>query len=81
MVMNPDDIFKTTDIALSAYLIVEGHGNPDTNFNGSKASFIFQRSEKLDDSISLFDTGEAIGNIVKFFTAYQTLLRRIRERY
>ena len=77
------DSFRTSDTALAAYLVSEGFGTPDIEFNnGSRAFFIFSpRNSKLDKFIGDFDTARANGNIVLFFNAYQTLLRRIKERY
>ena len=77
------DSFKTSDTALSAYLVSEGYGTPDIEYsNGARAFFIFSgKNIKRDKSISDFDSARAKGNIVLFFNAYQTLLRRIRERY
>jgi hypothetical protein len=83
MVISSEDSFRTSDTALSAYLVSEGFGTPEIEFtNGMRAFFIFSRhNPKIDNFISDFDTARAIGNIVLFFNAYQTLLRRIRERY
>ena len=82
MEMSANNNFRTSDTSLSAYLISEGFGTPDIEFDGSRAFFIFSKKDpKIDKSISDFDTARAKGNIVLFFNAYQTLLRRIRERY
>jgi hypothetical protein len=83
MVMSLNESFKTSDTALSAYLVSEGFGTPEIEFpNGSRAFFVFSRENpKIEDSINAWDTGRALGNVVMFFQAYQTLLRRIRERY
>ena len=81
MVITHDDIFRTSDTALAAYLVSEGYNTPEIDFNGNKAYFVFPKNSKLEKSISAFDTARAEGNIVLFFNAYQTLLRRIRERY
>lgn len=82
MVITNGDIFKTSDTALAAYLVSEGYNTPDIDFNGNKAYFLFSpKDSKLEKSISEFDTARAEGNIVLFFNAYQSLLRRIRERY
>jgi hypothetical protein len=83
MVMSQNEPFRTSDTALAAYLVSEGFGTPEIEFtNGSRAFFIFSRNNlKIDNSINAWDAVEAKGNVVKFFQAYQTLLRRIRERY
>jgi len=84
MVISTNDrSFRTSDTALAAYLVSEGYGTPDIEFtNGSRAFFTFQRDNpKIDTHINSWDTGRAKGNVVMFFQAYQTLLRRIRERY
>ena len=83
MNMSQNDSFRTSDTALAAYLISEGFGTPELEFpNGKRAFFLFSRDDsKIETSISDFDTARATGNIVLFFNAYQTLLRRIRERY
>jgi len=82
MIQPHSDSFKTSDTALSAYLVSEGFGTPCIEFpNGDRAFFLFNRVPKIDRYIGDFDTARAKGNIVLFFSAYQTLLRRIRERY
>lgn len=80
--INHQETFKTSDTALSAYLISSGidilsieHGN------GSRSYFLFQQSTKLDKYVSLYYSGKAKGNILAFFDSYQNLLRRIKERY
>ena len=79
---NNDTPFKTTDTALAAFLTSEGYPATLEFTNGLRATFVFERSDtKIDKLISDFDTARAKGNIVLFFNAYQTLLRRIRERY
>ena len=81
MVMSENNNFRTSDTALSAYLVSEGFGTPEIEFTGSRASFSFSKDNpKIDQFISNFDTARAKGNIVLFFNAYQVLLRRIRER-
>lgn len=78
----PDSDFRTSDTALAAYLASEGFGSPNIEYNGSRAYFLFSRENpKIEDYISAFDTARATGNIVLFFNAYQTLLRRIKEKY
>lgn len=75
--------FRTSDTALAAYLVSEGIGTPDIEFtNGTRAFFLFTSNDStLKNAVREFDTARAEGNIVLFFNAYQTLLRRIRERY
>lgn len=78
----PKDSFKTSDTALAAYLISEGFSSPDIEYNGSpRATFVFNNVLGIEKYLSDFDTARAVGNIVLFFNAYQTLLRRIKERY
>lgn len=82
MVITNGDVFRTSDTALAAYLVSAGFTTPEIDFNGNKAYFIFSpKNNDLEKSISEFDTARAEGNIVLFFNAYQSLLRRIRERY
>ena len=83
MNMSLNESFKTSDTALSAYLVSEGFGTPKIEFNnGARATFVFSRENPdISKSINEFDTARATGNIVLFFNAYQVLLRRIRERY
>ncbi len=83
MVMSLNESFRTSDTALAAYLVSEGFGTPEIEFNnGSRAFFVFSKNNpKIEDSIGAWDVGRAKGNVVMFFQAYQTLLRRIRERY
>ena len=76
-----NNTFKTSDTALAAYLVSEGHNTPTIEYEGLRAYFLFEKKSKLDKSINAFDTARATGNIVLFFNAYQTLLRRIKERY
>ena len=75
--------FRTSDTALAAYLVSSGIGTPSIEFtNGTRAFFIFARQNpKINKCIDDFDAAQAKGNIVLFFNAYQTLLRRIKERY
>jgi hypothetical protein len=79
----PRDAFKTSDTALAAYLISEGFNTPDIEYsNGTRAYFIFTKENNdITKYVGDFDTARAVGNIVLFFNAYQTLLRRIKERY
>jgi len=74
------DSLRTSETSLAAYLISEGF-DYEIEFNGSKAFFIFSKNPKINKFISAYDTARAKGNIVLFFNAYQTLLRRIKERY
>lgn len=83
MVMSLNESFKTSDTALSAYLVSEGFGAPEIEFlNNSRAFFVFSKGNpKIEKAIHSWDSATATGNVVMFFQAYQTLLRRIRERY
>ena len=79
--MSSEDFFRTSDTALAAYLITAGFDSPNIEYeNGNRAYFLFETSVSLSNSISSYDTARAIGNIVLFFNAYQSLLRRIKER-
>jgi len=83
MTSEPTTTFRTSNTALAAYLISEGFGTPDVEFvNDSRAFFLFPKDNpKIQDFINAWDTVKAEGNVVMFFQAYQTLLRRVRERY
>jgi len=82
MTLDISDSFRTSDTALAAYLISEGYGVPDIEYNGSRASFIFSKeNQQIEKSIGDWDTARAEANVVLFFNAYQNLLRRIKERY
>ena len=84
MVTPSTDVFKTSDTALAAYLVSEGLSTPEIQFpNGNgRAYFIFPTANfDLQKYVADYDTARASGNIVLFFNAYQTLLRRIKERY
>ena len=82
MKFNPEKHFKTSNTALAAYLISEGFGTPDIDYNGTKAFFTFSRDNShMNECIRAYDTAKAEGNIVCFFNAYQSLIRRIKERY
>ena len=81
MVSTPEHVFKTSDTCLSAYLVQEGFGTPVIEFNGTRAYFIFEKTNPLEHAVNNWDTAQAIGNTVLFFNAYQNLLRRIKERY
>lgn len=81
MTSHVQEVFRTSETSLSAYLISEGFDFPSIDYeNGTQAYFSFSKTPELQQKIDSFDTGRAIGNIVLFFNAYQTLLRRIRER-
>ena len=76
------DKFKTSDTAQAAFLITEGYGTPNIEYNGKRAFFIFSRGNPaIDASIREWETARAMTNAVLFFNAYQSLLRRIKERY
>ena len=80
--LDNQDKYKTSDTALAAYLITEGFGIPDIEYNGSRAFFIFSKENpQLEKYINDWDTARAITNAALFFYAYQNLLRRIKERY
>lgn len=80
--LNTNNQLRTTNTALAAYLVAEGFGNPDIDFDGDRASFIFSKEDPtIEKAISDWDTARAISNTVLFFNAYKGLLRRIRERY
>ncbi len=82
MTTDINDLYRTSDTALAAFLIAEGYNPPDLEFNGSRASFLFSKHDpKIEKSISDWDTARAMTNAVLFFSAYQNLLRRIKERY
>ena len=84
MVTPSNDVFKTSDTALAAYLVSEGFNTPEIQFpNGNgRAYFIFLKANfDIEKYVADYDTARANGNIVLFFNAYQTLLRRIKERY
>lgn len=82
MASTVQDVYRTSDTALAAYLIIEGFAAPLIEFeDGNRAFFVFSRTEKLDNKVSDYDTARAKGNIVLFFNAYQSLLRRIKERH
>jgi len=84
MVTPSNDVFKTSDTALAAYLISEGLSTPEIQYpNGNgRAYFIFPIANfDIQKFVADYDTARASGNIVLFFNAYQTLLRRIKERY
>lgn len=82
MTQNNQTTFRTSDTAQAAYLITEGYGTPEIEYNGNRASFIFPKDNpKIDNSIRDWDTARARTNAVLFFNAYQSLLRRIKERY
>lgn len=75
-----EDIYRTSDTALAAYLISEGLEFPEIEYeNSHRAYFIFPFDRDIETKISDFDTARAIGNIVLFFNAYQGLLRRIKR--
>ena len=82
MTSNNQDKFKTSDTAQAAFLITEGYGAPDIEYNGNRAYFIFSKeNQNIDNSIRDWETARAETNAVLFFNAYQSLLRRIKERY
>jgi len=82
MSLNNQDNFKTSETALAAYLIAEGFGFPDIEYNGSRAYFIFSKENpQIEKVIGDWETARAETNAVLFFNAYQNLLRRIKERY
>ena len=82
MTLDNQDKFKTSDTAQAAFLITEGYGTPDIEYNGTRAHFVFSKeNQKINQSIRDWDTARAETNAVLFFNAYQSLLRRIKERY
>ena len=82
MTLDTQNKFKTSDTAQAAFLITEGYGTPDIEYNGTRAYFIFSKENpKIEEAIGDWDTARAETNAVLFFNAYQSLLRRIKERY
>ena len=82
MVFDPEKHFKTSNTALAAYLISEGFGPPDIDYNGAKAFFTFSlENPHINKCIRDYSIAKAEGNIVCFFNAYQSLISRIKERY
>lgn len=84
MNISNETTFRTADTALAAYIISRGLGAPTLEFgNGSvKATFVFQKdNSQIMSAIEAWDSVCAEGNCVTFFQAYQSLLRRVRERY
>ena len=43
MTLDTQNKFKTSDTAQAAFLITEGYGTPDIEYNGTRAYFIFSR--------------------------------------
>ena len=82
MTTTPSDSFKTSNTALAAYLIEQGFGMPDIEYNGSRAYWLFPtENPKIKQAVSDFETARAMTNAVLFFNAYQNLLVRIKERF
>lgn len=79
--MTINDSVLTHDTALAAYLVTQGFGSPIIEYeNSSRAFFLFTNKPEITDFIDNYDAGRAEGNIVLFFVAYQTLLRRIKDK-
>ena len=78
----PNNIFRTANTALAAYLISKGLDSPAIDdSNHPMVFFLFNKDNtKIEEYITDFDTARAEGNIVLFFNAYQSLLRRIHEK-
>lgn len=82
MVMSESNSFRTSDTALAAFLISEGFTLSDIDHTSKRSFYLFPNdSEKLNKTIGEYDTARVTGNIVLFFNAYQSLLRRVKERY
>lgn len=78
----PDDnVFRTSDTVLAAYLIEQGFDQPDIENNGRRAFYLFKRSDALLKAVHLFETDEAMGNVNHFYNNYRKLMRRIKEGY
>ncbi len=75
-----DKEYKTTDTALAAYLIGQGHKLLDIDPITSWAmQLIFDNhSTHLREHIKLFELGKAEGNICDFFRIHRDLIRRIK---
>lgn len=81
MQQTSNDIYRTSETAIAAYLIAIGYDYPSIEYeNGYRAYFVFKAREDLDDKLNQWDTQRAEGNLVRFFNAYQNLIRRIKER-
>ena len=77
----PDgNIYRTSDTAIAAYLISNGYDYPEVEFeNGYRAYFVFNDPKPdLEAMLRRWDTQQAAEN--KFHNAYQSLIRRVKER-
>lgn len=81
MQTSSDDIYRTSETAIAAYLISIGYDYPSIEYeNGFRAYFVFPAKIDLDEKLKDWDMERANGNLVRFFNAYQNLIRRIKER-
>lgn len=76
-----DTEYRTSETPLAAYLMSEGFILLDVEHN-DRSVFIFKNdTPKLQETVRLYQSGQAKGNIAVFFNAYKRLLRRIKEGF
>ena len=70
-----DGIFKTTDTALAAHLIVKGHKLLSIKLDDEQGLFLFQHTAGLDETVTPFYRGD----VYRTFCAYRSLLKKLKS--
>ena len=79
---NVQEVFKTSDTPLAAYLVTEGYAIIDIIFNGSKAFFLFVNDDQeLLKRIKDFQLLNATTNAAQIVFNYQQLVGRTKRGY
>lgn len=77
-----DEVFKTSETPLAAYLVTEGYAVIDVIFNGAKAFFLFAETDKLlQAKVKDFQLLRAITNAPQLIYNYQQLVARTKRGY
>lgn len=58
--LDPDEFFRTNDMAMSTYLKVKGHVAQQVDWKSGTCYWIFRASDLLLDEVDTFLAGEAL---------------------
>jgi len=75
-----DQVFKTDDTPLAAYLITEGYQLVDILFDKRYATYLFFNDDpKLTASVKEFQLFQAKANASQLIFNYQELIKRVKR--
>lgn len=81
--MKDNEVYKTDQTPLAAYLITEGYKLLDIIFDGRRATFLFPNDDsKLQSLVHEFELLRAsTSDAFSLINNYQQLIKRIRRGY